>query len=227
MIDRLNLQLEAHAPSFASILDTSRVVARVGVDAWVDPRQWQLSHQHPGLTALPALVEEQLAHVKAAIGLSRKVVVCDLDNTLWGGIVGEDGVDGIHVGDTPGGAGHRELQQYLRELKERGVLLAVCSKNNPDDARLPFESHPGMVLRLDDFAAFLANWDDKVTNIRRLAAMLRLGLDSFVVLDDNPLERSWIASELPEVAVVELGPTAASSTESRPRPLFRGAGVLD
>jgi FkbH-like protein len=210
VIDRLNLRLESDLPPFASILDTARLVARVGADAWTDSRQWQLSRQHPGLSALPALAEEQLAHIKAALGLSRKVVVCDLDNTLWGGVIGEDGVDGLQVGDSPAGCGHRELQQYLRELKQRGVLLAVCSKNNPDDARLPFESHAGMVLRLDDFAAFLANWDDKVTNLRRLAETLRLGLDSFVMLDDNPLERSWIRAELPEVAVVELGPTAAS-----------------
>lgn len=209
VVDRLNLRLESDAPAFASILDTARVVARVGVDAWADPRLWQVSRQHPGTAALPALAEEQMAHVKAVLGLTRKVVVCDLDNTLWGGVIGEDGIDGIQIAHS-GSEGHLDLQRYLSELKDRGVLLAVCSKNNPDDARLPFESHQDMILRLEDFAAFVANWDDKVTNIRRIAGMLRLGLDSFVVLDDNPLERAWIRAELPEVAVVELGPSAAS-----------------
>ncbi len=210
VIDRLNVSLETDTPAFASVLDTARVVERVGADAWADPRQWQLSRQHPAASALPALAEEQIAHVKAALGISRKVVVCDLDNTLWGGVIGEDGIDGIQLDATASGAGYCELQQYLCDLKDRGVLLAVCSKNNPDDARLPFESHGGMVLRLEDFAAFVANWDDKVTNIRRIADTLRLGLDSFVVVDDNPLERSWIRAELPEVAVVELGPMPAS-----------------
>ena len=209
VIDRVNLRLESEAPSFVSLLDTARIVARVGVDAWADARLWQVSRQHPGSEALPALAEELMAHVRAVLGLAKKVVVCDLDNTLWGGVIGEDGLDGIQLGHGAG-EGHVELQQYLRELKDRGVLLAVCSKNNPDDARLPFESHPHMVLRLDDFAAFVANWDDKVTNIRRIADELRLGLDSFVVLDDNPLERAWIRSELPDVTVVELGPSASS-----------------
>jgi FkbH-like protein len=209
VIDRVNLRFESAAPAFVSILDTARIVARVGADAWADARLWQASRQHPGTAALPALAEEQMAHVRAVLGIAKKVVVCDLDNTLWGGVIGEDGLEGIQLGHAAGG-GYVELQQYLRELKDRGVLLAVCSKNNPDDARLPFESHPSMVLRLDDFAAFVANWDDKVTNLRRIADTLRLGLDSFVVLDDNPLERAWIRSELPEVAVVELGPTAAS-----------------
>ena len=209
VIDRLNLRLELEAFASVSILDTPRIVARVGSDAWADARLWQASRQHPGTTALPALAGELMAHVRAVLGVAKKVVVCDLDNTLWGGVIGEDGVDGIQLGHAAG-EGYVELQQYLRELKDRGVLLAVCSKNNPDDARLPFESHQAMVLRLDDFAAFVANWDDKATNLRRIAETLRLGLDSFVVLDDNPLERAWIRAELPQVAVVELGLTAAS-----------------
>ncbi len=204
VIERLNLGLESEAPASVSVLDTMGVAREVGMIAWARPAVWQLARQHPSPDALPALAEEQLSHIRAVAGLSRKVLVCDLDETLWGGIVGEDGLDGIRIGESGDGESYLDLQRYLRELKDRGVLLAVCSKNNPDDARLPFERHPGMALRLDDFAAFLANWDDKPTNIRRLAGTLRLGLDSFVVLDDNPLERAWIRRELPEVAVVEL-----------------------
>jgi FkbH-like protein len=126
-------------------------------------------------------------------------------------VIGEDGMEGIAVGGTsPEGAAHAELQRYLKELRSRGILLAVASKNNPDEARLPFAGHPGMILRLDDFAAFEANWDDKATNLRRVAARLSVGTESFVFLDDNPVERAWIRSQLPEVAVVELGRSPAT-----------------
>ena len=105
------------------------------------------------------------------------------------------------------------LQHYARELKERGVLLAVCSKNNAADARLPFERHESMVLRLDDFAAFVANWEDKAANLIRLAEELNVGLDSFVFVDDNPVERALVRRELPEVAVPELGSDPARFVE--------------
>lgn len=202
----INMRLQAAAPSYVSILDTERIIAEVGLAAWEQPGLWQMARQHPATDALPALAEEQLAHIRAVTGLTRKVLVCDLDNTLWGGVIGEDGLEGIQIGGASAeGQCFSELQRYIRELKERGVLLAVCSKNNVEDARAPFERNPDMQLRLDDFAAFVANWDDKATNIRRIAATLNLGLDSIVLLDDNPLERAWIRRELPQVAVVELG----------------------
>jgi FkbH-like protein len=160
------------------------------------------------MDALPALAEAMVSHVRAVLGLSRKVLVTDLDNTLWRGVIGEDGLEGIAIGPgSPEGEAHLALQRYLRELKSKGVVLAVCSKNNPEDARLPFERHTHMALRLDDFAAFRANWEDKVTNLRAMARDLSLGLESFVFLDDNPVEREWVRSQLPEVAVVELGPS--------------------
>jgi len=205
VIRSINLRFQSEAPPFVSILDVDRVVSTVGIAAWEQPGLWQVARQHPATDALPALAHEQAAHIRAVLGLTRKVLVCDLDNTLWGGVIGEDGLDGIRIGGTSEGECFLELQRYIRELQERGVLLAVCSKNNPEDARLPFERHPRMLLRVDDFAAFVANWDDKATNIRRIAEQLRLGLDSFVVLDDNPLERAWIRRELPQVAVVDLG----------------------
>jgi FkbH-like protein len=211
IIRRLNLRLAEIAPPFVSILDTEHVMAEVGTPVWHDAALWHRARQHPSSRALPALAEEQMAHLRAIAGLTRKVVVCDLDNTLWGGVIGEDGIGGIRVGaGSPEGPAHVELQRYLKELRSRGVLLAVASKNNPDDARRPFLEHAGMLLRLDDFAAFEANWDDKVTNLRRVAVRLSLGTDSFVFLDDNPFERAWIQSQLPEVAVVQLGPSPAS-----------------
>jgi FkbH-like protein len=147
-----------------------------------------------------------MSHVRPVLGLSRKVLVTDLDNTLWKGVVGEDGLEGITIGaGSPEGEAYLQLQQYMLELKRRGILLAVCSKNNPEDARLPFVGHPQMALKLEDFAAFFANWDDKAANLEAIARKLSLGLDSFVFLDDSPLEREWIRSQLAEVAVVELG----------------------
>jgi FkbH-like protein len=211
VIARINEELARRAHASVSVLDAASVQREVGGAAWQDERLWHLARQHPAPAALPALAELQAAHLRAALGLARKVVVTDLDNTLWGGIIGEDGVSGIRVGaGSPAGEAHADLQEYLRELKERGVLLAVCSKNNPADARLAFERHPRMRLRLDDFAAFFANWEDKAQNIRSIATALSLGTDSFVLLDDNPAERAWIRAQLPEVAVVELGPTPFS-----------------
>ena len=133
-------------------------------------------------------------------------MVCDLDNTLWGGVVGEEGLDGIEVGGTPEGDAYLALQDHLLELRDLGVVLAVVSKNTDADARRPFEAHPDMRLRLDDFVVFDASWDDKATALRRVADAIGIGLDSLVLLDDNPAERALVRRLLPEVAVIELPP---------------------
>jgi FkbH-like protein len=141
-----------------------------------------------------------------------------LDNTLWGGIIGEDGLGGIKLGPgSPVGEAHADLQAYLLELRRRGILLAVCSKNNEDDAKLPFLQHPYSRLHLEDFSAFVANWDDKAVNIRYIAGQLSLGTDSFVFLDDNPVERAWIRSQFPEVAVVDTGSSVFGYLEALDR----------
>lgn len=211
ILRRVNARLAETAHPQVTMLDTERLVAGVGVHTWEDAALWQRARQHPAPPALPALAEQQVAHLRAILGLTRKVVVCDLDNTLWGGVIGEDGLEGIAIGGpSPEGEAHAELQRYLKELRGRGILLAVASKNNPDEARLPFAEHTGMILRLDDFAAFEANWNDKATNLRRVAERLSVGTDSFVFLDDNPVERAWIRAQLPEVAVVELGRSPAT-----------------
>ncbi|MEX0585773.1 MAG: HAD-IIIC family phosphatase, partial [Pirellulales bacterium] len=187
------------------LVDLEQVRADVGNEDWEDAKQWQIAKQHPGAAALPALVEHQVAAIRATRGLSKKVLVLDLDNVLWGGVIGEDGLARIQLGPPgPSGEAYQDFQRYVRALGQRGVLLAVVSKNNDADARLPFESHPETVLRLNDFIAFLANWDDKAANLRRLAEMLSLGLDSFVFVDDNPVERAWVRSQIPELLVVEM-----------------------
>ena len=206
VIDQLNLRLRQEAPANVSILNTAATQREVGTNRWEDELAWTRYRQHPSTEAIPELAEAFMSHVRAALGLTRKVLVTDLDNTLWKGVIGEDGLDGIGIGPgSPEGEAHLHLQQYMLELKRRGILLAVCSKNSLEDAQLPFLQHPYMALHLEDFAAFRANWEDKVANLRALARDLSLGLDSFVFLDDNPLEREWVRSQLPEIAIVELG----------------------
>ena len=229
VIRSINLALVAQAPRYVSVLDAEAVQADVGRTHWQNATLWYSARQHPAPDAVPALAELQMAHARAVLGLARKIVVCDLDNTLWGGVIGEDGLAGIALGaGSPAGEAYAALQEYLLELKRRGVLLAVCSKNNPDDARLPFTEHPQTRLRLDDFAAFFANWSDKVENLRAIAAQLALGLDCFVFLDDNPVERAWVRSQLPEVTVVELGPTPFGYVRDLDRGrYFQTAGLSD
>ena len=213
----LNLAMSNRAPNYVSVLDTDEVIRRAG-SQWHNPWLWYTAQQHPASAALPELAEAQMAHVRSVVGLTRKVLVCDLDNTLWGGVIGEDGLEGIKLG--PGssvGEAHADLQGYLLELRRRGILLAVCSKNNLEDAKLPFQQHPHSRLCLDDFSAFVANWEDKAVNIRNIAGQLSLGMDSFVFLDDNPVERAWVRSQLPQVAVVNTGSSVFSCLEALDR----------
>ena len=223
VIAESNQALAADLPQGVSFVDANAVAAEIGEEYW-SASEWHAAKQYPSAAALPRLADAICAHAAAALGLSAKVLAVDLDNTLWGGVIGEDLLGGnSHRSCTPEGEGYRELQQYLKELQQRGVLLAVCSKNNLADAELPFLRHEDMLLKRDDFAAFVANWDDKPANLERIAKDLSLGLDSFVFLDDNPLERALVRSRLPQVIVPECGeapgkcwrPCAAGCT-SRP-----------
>jgi FkbH-like protein len=201
----LNLGLSQVAPPQVAILDQDQVSANFGRERWQDDRAWHLAKQHPAHAALPALAKAQLALIRAGLGLTKKVLVLDLDNTLWSGVIGEDGLGGIRLGPPDArGEAHQALQQYCLELKERGILLAVCSKNDEADARLPFEEHEGSILKLADFAVFTANWQDKAANLEAMTHKLNLGLDSFVFLDDNPAERAHVRAHLPMVTVPEL-----------------------
>ncbi|MDR2863757.1 MAG: HAD-IIIC family phosphatase [Puniceicoccales bacterium] len=211
---RLNLRLTELAPHSVLVADFDSAAASYGKARWASPRQWFMSKQHPALECLPEVADLWMALIRAAAGLSKKVLVLDLDNTLWAGTIGEDGLQGIRVGaPSAEGEAHAALQRYALELKERGVLLAVCSKNNMADARLPFEKHDGMLLSLDDFVAFSANWENKADNLKRMAQALNLGVDSFVFLDDNPVERALVRQALPGVAVPEVGRDPAEYVE--------------
>jgi len=204
----VNGRLRHELPPGVLWVDLAEAQALVGL-TWEDARWWHSARQHPSAAASVTLVEAWLALLRARWGVARKVLVTDLDNTLWGGIVGEDGVEGVRVGPgSPTGEAHAAFQEYLLTLKERGVLLAVCSKNNPADAAEVFARRK-MPLAREDFAAWRVNWEDKAENLRVLARQLNVGLDSFVFVDDNPVERARVREALPEVAVPELPADAA------------------
>ncbi|MGA9868230.1 MAG: HAD-IIIC family phosphatase [Acetobacteraceae bacterium] len=186
-----------------------------GIAAWHDPGLWHRSKQEVTPLAAP-MYGDLLARLLAAKqGRSAKCLVLDLDNTVWGGVIGDDGMDGIVIGQgSPLGEAYVAFQDYCRELSRRGVILAVCSKNDEANALEPFERHPEMVLKRADIACFVANWSDKAANIRQIAHELNIGLDSLVFVDDNPFERNLVRRELPMVAVPEVGddPTSYAGT---------------
>jgi len=204
-IRRLNVKLGDLVPPGIHLIDTAELSARHGVAHWHDARLWNEAKQPVSFDMAVEYVQTVAGVIAGALGASRKVVVLDLDDTLWGGVIGDAGLSGIELGEgSPRGEAFKAFQQYLRTLRERGILLAVSSKNEPSNARLPFEEHPETVLRLSDFAAFRASWDPKADSLRAMAADLDLGLDSFVFVDDNPAERELIRQSLPEVAVIDL-----------------------
>lgn len=157
------------------------------------------------LDSLPYIASSIVSIIASIEGKINKCLICDLDNTLWGGVVGDDGWENIQIGHNLGiGKAFTEFQQWIKKLKDRGIILAVCSKNNEDVAKEAFEKNPEMVLKLDDFAVFIANWDNKADNIRRIQKILNIGFDSMVFIDDNPFERNIVRDHLPEVTVPEL-----------------------
>jgi FkbH-like protein len=157
------------------------------------------------MDCLPYVAKNLVEIVTASLGRRVvKCVVCDLDNTMGGGVIGDDGLDGIQIGAHGDGEAFYRMQLYLRALKQRGIVLAVCSKNEMANALLPFEKHPEMVLRREDFAVFTANWNDKGVNIRQIKETLNIGCDSMVFLDDNPFERNLVRELVPGVIVPEL-----------------------
>lgn len=185
-------------------LDYAGLMARHGSMSWFDQRMWSFSRLPISATCLIHMAEEWLRFIIPLAHRTAKVLVVDLDDTLWGGVIGEVGMSGIEIGDDHPGVGFKDLQRAILDLHKRGILLAICSKNNPDDALEALKSHPEMVLRPDHFAAQRIDWEPKPDNIRAIAAELNLGLDSVVFLDDNPAERAAVALALPEVRIIDL-----------------------
>lgn len=206
IIARLNDRLaDAAAADGVALLDVAAWVERDGLDAWFDRTRWLQAKQEIAPLAGPAYGELLARVIGAQRGLSKKCLVLDLDNTLWGGIIGDDGLDGIVLGEgSARGEAHLALQRYALQQRDRGIILAVCSKNDPTIAEQVFKEHPEMLIKRDDIAAFVANWEDKAQNLQRIAKQLNIGIDSLVFVDDNPAERARIRGTLPAVAVPEL-----------------------
>lgn len=206
-VNELNLQFAREAARRPKLLlqDIQGLSARLGLNQWFDHDRWFSYKIAQTVEGSMAIAQSLTSLVRALYGRSRKVLVLDLDNTLWGGVIGDDGVDKIKIGkETPVAEAYTAFQEYCLMQRDRGVLLAVCSKNNEEVAKQGFE-HPDSVLKLEHFSAFKANWDPKHENITLIAQELNLGVDSFVFVDDNPAERAIVAAQVPGVAVPDVG----------------------
>lgn len=186
------------------ILDYDALVARYGAEHWYDERKWLTMRMPIAASHLVHLANEWGRFIHPLTGKICKALVTDLDNTLWGGVIGEEGIRGIELGAEYPGAAYQSLQRVMCDLYKRGIILAVCSKNNLSDALEALEHHPGMLLRPKHFAALRINWNDKVENLREIAEELNIGMDALAFLDDNPVERERVRTELPEVTVIDL-----------------------
>jgi FkbH-like protein len=206
MIDAVNRGIAASTVGTEDLLvDVAGLAETVGLAEWHSPIEWNIA-KVPFANSFVPLYADHVCRIIAALrGKSRRCLVLDLDNTLWSGVIGDDGIDGIILGQgDPTGEAHLSVQQTALSLRDRGIVLAVSSKNDDEVARLPFQTHPEMLLREEHIAVFQANWQDKATNIKAIAEVLSLGLDAVVFLDDNPIERGLVRHLLPQVAVPEL-----------------------
>ena len=203
----LNDQIANYAqenPNFY-VHDIHHLSAWLGLEKWFNRKDWYSYKYAFAYECIPAFAQNLSSIIKAIFGKSKKALVLDLDNTLWGGVIGDDGADKIKIGsDTPLGEAHWELQAYLGQLRDRGILLTVSSKNDFQNAREGFD-HTHSVLKFEDFAAFLANWEPKSENIKKIANQVNIGIDSLVFLDDNPSERELVKQQLTEVSVPNVG----------------------
>jgi FkbH-like protein len=205
-IQTLNIRLKRNlrAVHAAYFVNTDRCLARLGVRQYYDIRYWHLARAPYSRTAMAELAQEAFKFIRAFQGLNKKCLVLDCDNTLWGGILGEDGHSGIQIGSDYPGSAYQDFQKELLALYQRGVILALCSKNNEEDVLEVIDQHPDMLLRRHHFSAWRINWNDKATNLRELAAELNIGIDSLVFVDDSEFETSLVRENLPQVEVVLL-----------------------
>ena len=214
-INLINLELIKKRPSYVSYIDLEYYASLSGKNKWFDDKNYFLSKQGFSFDSMVKIGNGLSRLMEAFIGRQKKCLVIDLDNTLWGGIIGDDGLTGIKIDpNDPIGEAFIFFQKYLKKLKERGVLLAICSKNDETTAKIPFQEHRDMILKLDDISCFVANWQDKAANIKYISKSLNIGLDAIVFFDDNPAERELIKQFLPEVEVIEVPEDPAYYTRS-------------
>jgi FkbH-like protein len=203
---RLNYQLMEFAltrPNF-HLCDLSTVQNQLGKPALFQPSLYVNADMVLSPDALPPIAAGTLSLIDTLYGRIKKCLILDLDNTLWGGVIGDDGMENIQLGTLGIGKAFTDFQYWIKKLKDRGIILAVCSKNTESVAMEPFISHPDMVLRLEDIAVFIANWESKLDNIRRIRMALNIGFDSMVFLDDNPFERAMVRETIPAITVPQL-----------------------
>jgi FkbH-like protein len=197
------MQFAARQTSFY-LVDISTIQNQVGKNAFFQTSVYINTEMVLSLDVLPLIAAKTVDLIAAMYGKFKKCLILDLDNTTWGGIIGDDGLENIQIGSLGIGKAFSEFQYWVKKLKNRGVILAVCSKNTEHIAKEPFEKHPDMVLHLEDIAVFVANWENKADNIRQIQSILNIGFDSMVFLDDNPFERNMVRENVPQVTVPEL-----------------------
>ena len=204
---KLNLELMNLAQEYPNlyICDIAGIQNKYGRDFMFDSTVYVSTEMILSIDALPYVASRTMDIISSIEGKFKKCLVLDLDNTVWGGVVGDDGWENIQVGHGLGiGKAFSEFQQWVKKLKNRGIIICVCSKNDEDKAKEPFEKNPEMVLKLDDISVFVANWENKADNIRTIQGILNIGFDSMVFLDDNPFERNMVRENVPGVTVPEL-----------------------
>lgn len=203
---KANVLLQEFAVAHAGVhvLDLAWLQNELGRERFFSPAMYVTAELTLSVDALPHAARQVVQILSSAAGVVKKCLILDLDNTLWGGIVGDDGWENLQIGGLGIGKAFTELQEWARKLKQRGIILAVCSKNTESVAQEAFRKHPEMVLKLEDFAVFRANWETKVDNIKAIQRVLNIGFDSMVFLDDNAFEREMVKAQLPEVTVPDL-----------------------
>lgn len=206
-VRKLNYELMRLSEQFPNlfICDIAGLQNKFGRDFMFAANVYTSTEMVLSIDALPYVASRVIDIVCAIKGQFKKCLILDLDNTVWGGVVGDDGLEGIQLGHGLGiGKAFTEFQMWVKKLKQRGIIICVASKNNEETAKEPFEKHPDMVLKLDDIAVFQANWETKVDNIRTIQQILNIGFDSMVFLDDNPFERNMVRENIPGITVPEL-----------------------
>jgi FkbH-like protein len=209
-INRLNERFSEYAKDNKGLYinDINYLSAYIGLNKWFDRSLWYQAKYALSMKAIPELAHGISKIINAIIGRNKKCLVLDLDNTCWGGVIGDDGLNGIRIGSSTAEAeSFTAFQLYIKELKMRGVTLAVCSKNNINNAKLGFE-HPDSILKFNDFSSFKANWKQKHKNIYDIAEEINIGMDSMVFIDDNPVERKLVSSQIPDVTTPNIGDEA-------------------
>jgi FkbH-like protein len=203
---KLNYELMMYAlkNSKLYLCDISTIQNRLGKAVFFQPSVYINTEMVLSIEVLPEIASKTIDLISTLNGKFKKCIILDLDNTIWGGIIGDDGIENIQIGNLGIGKAFSEFQYWVKKLKNRGIIIAVCSKNNESIAKEPFERHPDMVLHLEDIAVFIANWENKVDNIRLIKNILNIGFDSMVFLDDNPFERNMVKENIPDICVPEL-----------------------